>query len=64
MTCFLQLVAAFGACVASSVRKRFPAGSRRFETGTVSYARRSLKINHILNSLLILREVNVPNSDV
>ena len=50
---FLRLVAEFGACMASSVRKRFPAGSRRFENGAVSYMIRILKTNNVLNSLLI-----------
>ena len=62
---FVQLIQAFGTCVASSVRKRFPTGDPRFGKGeNVTFSRRSLKTNHVLNSLLILRNINVPNSDV
>ena len=61
----LQLIAAFGVCVVSSVRKRFPAGQNRYQNGSkVLHSVQTLKKLDAMNSIIVLLEELTPSCQI
>ena len=61
---FAQLISAFGKCVCSTVRERFPRGPRLRRGMTQDQAVNNLNIHSHVNSLIELSGVNKENSEV
>lgn len=59
-----QLISAFGICVCSTVRKRFPPGAKVPSGRKNSQAVEQLKATNHVNSILVLSQVQTDNADI
>ena len=59
-----QLIALSGVCVDSTVSMRYPASAKIEAGSNISHALQRLKSAYVLNSLIVLGDVCIPNSEV